>query len=161
MAFFDQVGQKLTRTSQEAVKKTKDMAEVVRLNNAIAEEQRKIENNYLEVGRLYYQHFADRDEEIFKPLLEQIKSCQTAVLEMRTAVRQLKGLQACPSCGNEQPIGQAFCNACGAKMPQLSEGSLHSQNEDGIRCRVCGAVMQDGMAFCMNCGTKLESEEQD
>ena len=41
MAFFDQLGQKLTQTSQDAVKKTKDMAEAVRLNSAVADEGKK------------------------------------------------------------------------------------------------------------------------
>ena len=58
MAFFDQLGQKLTQTSQDAVKKTKDMAEAVRLNSAVADEGKKIEAAYREIGRLYYERFA-------------------------------------------------------------------------------------------------------
>ena len=44
------------------MKKTKDMAEVVRLNSAVADEGKKIEAAYREIGRLYYERFADASD---------------------------------------------------------------------------------------------------
>ena len=38
MEFFNNVGKTLTETSQGAVQKTKEMAEIVKLNAALAEE---------------------------------------------------------------------------------------------------------------------------
>ena len=43
MAFFDQFSSKLSQTSQSAVQKTRDMAEIVRLNGQISERERKID----------------------------------------------------------------------------------------------------------------------
>lgn len=157
MSFFEQMGQKLTQTSQDAVKKTKDMAEVVRLNNAVSEEQKKIENIYREIGKLYYEHFADKEEEIFREGIAEIRRSEASIQDMKVTIRQLKGLQACPVCGNELPFGQAFCNACGAKMPELAAEPAQPEIVDGVRCPSCGTVMEKGMAFCTNCGTKLEA----
>lgn len=159
MAFLDQVGQKLTKTSQEAMKKTKDMTEVVRLNNAITEEQKRIDSHYLEIGRLYYHNFADRKEEVFRSHVAQIRQSEASMSEMKATIRRLKGLVACPMCGNEQQTDAVFCNSCGAKMPQRQEEVVQPQGGDGIKCKSCGKIMQKGMAFCMNCGAKLEEEE--
>ena len=45
MAFFEQMSRKLSQTGRDAVRKTKDMTELMKLNNANPEEQRKIEAN--------------------------------------------------------------------------------------------------------------------
>ena len=73
MAFFDQLGQKLTQTSQDAVKKTKDMAEAVRLNSAVADEGKKIEAAYREIGRLYYERFADACDPALQAPVEEVR----------------------------------------------------------------------------------------
>ena len=156
MAFFDQMGQKLSQTGRDAVKKTKDMAEVVKLNNAIAEEQRKIEGNYLQIGKDYYENYADKGDPIFQDCVDGIRRSEAAILEMKSAIQQLKGLLTCPSCGSELPVGTAFCNVCGAKLPEAQMNVEPAPPAGGIVCKVCGTVMQEGMSFCTNCGAKLE-----
>lgn len=118
MAFFDQLGQKLTQTSQDAVKKTKDMAEVVRLNGVINEEMKKIEAGYRELGKLYYEQYAGKEDPLFQPYVAEIRRVEASIQEMKETVRQLKGVQACPSCGSELQAGAAFCTVCGARMPE-------------------------------------------
>lgn len=66
MTFFDQLSSKLSQTSQSAVQKTKDMAEVVRLNGQISERERRMEQLYREMGKRYYEQCAGRDEELFR-----------------------------------------------------------------------------------------------
>jgi hypothetical protein len=159
MAFFEQVSQKLTQTSQEAVKKTKDMAEIVKLNSAITEEQKKMDSVYCQIGKTYYKNFADKEDEMFQDYIAEISRSEAALLEMKEALRRLKGLQACPSCGNEQPIGQVFCSACGAKLPEKPVEPVPSQEEDTVVCNACGAVLQKGAAFCTSCGAKVEQTD--
>lgn len=148
MAFFDQLSQKLTQTSQDAVKKTKDMAEVVRLNSAITEETKKIEAGYREIGKLYYEQCADRDDPIFQAHVAEIKQSETLIREMKETISQLKGIRTCPSCGCDLPAGALFCNACGAKMPEPPRAA-------GPVCPTCGAPVTPGTVFCTNCGAKM------
>ncbi len=49
MALFDQLGKKLAQTGQSAVKKTKDMAEVAKINSMISDEEKSINNNYYQI----------------------------------------------------------------------------------------------------------------
>ena len=151
MAFFDQLGQKLTQTSQDAVKKTKDMAEVVRLNSAIADEGKKIEAAYREIGRLYFEHLSDSGDPILQPSIAEIKRALAAIQEMKDTISGLKGVRSCPSCGAELPIDAVFCTSCGVKMPEPPV----SPPPAGPVCPACGAPAAEDMIFCTNCGTKL------
>ncbi|MBU0496010.1 MAG: tetratricopeptide repeat protein [Chloroflexi bacterium] len=47
----------------------------------------------------------------------------------------------CPSCGNENPPGFAYCGLCGASLPQP--------------CLGCGLQNPPGLAFCGHCGADL------
>ena len=53
MAFFDDLGKKLSQAGQSAVQKTKEVADIARLNSAIYDEEKRIDSNYLEIGKLY------------------------------------------------------------------------------------------------------------
>src|SRR3954468_22589304 len=52
-------------------------------------------------------------------------------------------MNACPSCGTENPAGSRFCGACGASLAQA--------------CAVCGAANDPGMRFCTQCGSPLDA----
>ena len=158
MAFFDQLSSKLSQTSQSAVQKTKDMAEVVRLNSQISERERRTEQLYREIGKRYYEQCAGRNEELFREQVAELQSIEAEIREMRTAVQRLKGSKPCPACGAEQAAGALFCSVCGAKMPQ-EEPDSPTLATGGPTCPACGAVMPEGTAFCTNCGTKLEQKE--
>lgn len=58
--FFDDISKKLSQTGQGMVQKTKEMADVAKLNSAITDEEGKINNNYYLIGKLYVSmHMAD------------------------------------------------------------------------------------------------------
>lgn len=152
MAFFDQLGQKLSQTSQDAVKKTKDMAEVVRLNSAISEENKKIEAAYREIGKLYYEHCAGQEEAgpMFQSAVAVVQQAETSIREMKETIARLKGVQICPGCGSEVAIGALFCTNCGAKQPDPPAPPVP---EGGV-CVSCGSPLTPGALFCNNCGTR-------
>ena len=155
VAFFDQLGQKLTQTSQDAVKKTRDMAEVVRLNSAISEETKKVEAAYREIGRLYYEHCAGQNDPVFQTAVAEVERAETSIREMRDAISHLKGIQICPSCGMELGAGTIFCSNCGAKQPEPPAPPVEPVQESAIVCPNCGTEMPMGVSFCTNCGSRL------
>ena len=60
MAFFDDLGRKLTSVSQSAVQKTKDVADIAKINAEISELERTVNNLYYQIGKLYVaKHAAD------------------------------------------------------------------------------------------------------
>lgn len=155
MAFFDQLGQKLTQTSRGAVKKTRDMAEIVRLNSAISEETKKIEAACREIGRLYYEHCASQNDPVFQPAVAEIQLAETSIREMRDTISRLKGIPTCPRCGAGLSAGSVFCPNCGAKQPEPPAPPVEPVEESAIVCPGCGTEMSMGMSFCTNCGSRL------
>jgi hypothetical protein len=65
-------------------------------------------------------------------------------------------LAACPSCRNDNPPGVAFCEACGAAMPDDSgsdDGVLSMML--GLVCPNCDSYNDPGTASCMLCGHQI------
>lgn len=148
MAFFDELGKKITQTSQGAVQKTKNMAEIVKINGMISDEEKKINNLFNQIGKVYFEtHLQDPDPNLAQ-FFTAIKEAKTRVLSYSEQVKQLKGIVNCPKCGGEVPHGSPFCNSCGSSM-----GVAPTLNVSP--CTNCGAPVAEGKAFCTNCGTKV------
>ena len=52
MSFWEELGQKLTQSGQEAMQKTREIAGVVTMNADISDSKRKIRDLYAELGEL-------------------------------------------------------------------------------------------------------------
>lgn len=51
--FFDDIGRKISLAGEGAVSKGRAFADVARLNSAVSEEEKKINNSYYQIGKLY------------------------------------------------------------------------------------------------------------
>lgn len=60
MAFFDDLGKKITQTGQGVVQKTKDTAETIKLNGMISDEEKNIVNFYESNVRVILCYKCDR-----------------------------------------------------------------------------------------------------
>lgn len=156
MAFFDDLGKKITQTSQGVVQKTKDTAETIRLNGMISDEEKRIANFYSEIGRIYFELHADSYEPTFEQMILGIKEAQVKIENYSEKVKRLKGIVRCPNCGGEVAYGASFCSSCGSKMNAQS-AAAPAANSNVQRCVKCGVPLTPGTAFCTNCGTKVEA----
>lgn len=148
MAFFQDIGKKITQTGQDAVQKTKDIADTVKFNNQIAEEEKRITALYTQIGEVYYTQFGGSPDPALADAVGEISAARARIYEYSEQIKLLKGVTKCPSCGADVPNGTAFCSGCGAATapaPQAAQGAA---------CTGCGAPMGEGVAFCTNCGTK-------
>ena len=153
MAFLNDLSKKITQTSQEVVKKTKDSSEIYRQENLIAEEKRKIDSVCLQLGKMYYELHADNYEESFDGLVTQIKECENRIAQCMEQIDRVKGVKKCPQCGSEIPFAAKFCNSCG----YLIENTETNDNISfgAVKCSNCGSEISEGSAFCENCGTPV------
>ncbi len=156
MAFLDVLGKKITQTGQDVVQKTKDTAEVIKYNSMITDEERRITELYTQIGRTYVDLHADSYEVPFTEMINGIKDAQAKISEYREHIIQVKGVFACPNCGEELQLGSAFCSACGTKIEKQDAPAASTRY-----CQACGTPMQDGYVFCINCGAKYEEPAED
>lgn len=129
-SFFDELGKKITQTGQDAVKKTKDMAEIAKLNNSISSEHGRVHTLMYELGKAYFE--ANRDDET-SPYAEQMKLIKQSfakIHEYNNEVKKLKGVRQCEQCGAEISASAIFCTLCGAKQTQAppnNQGQTYTQ----------------------------------
>ena len=154
--FFNNVGKVLTETGQGAMQKTKDMAETVKLNNAIAEEERKIATLVQEVGAQIAANYEKFEKEYLigyvnakyrrmsDPQQEDPDAGQTGEKILRAAVLK-----------NEDYLIKI------AEIKVCQENIFNYQEKiKGLRgftkCPQCGSDVALGAAFCSNCGARME-----
>lgn len=158
MAFFEQLGKKLTDAGQGVAQQTKNFADVTRLNNEISTKEKRITQLYQVVGQAYYERHSDAPAPEHEKEVAEIKALFSEIGQFREEIKQIKGIVKCPNCGADVPLQAAFCNACGAKM-----GAAPTQpaapSENTKICPACGAASPRDNQFCTHCGVKFEQTE--
>ena len=149
MGYFDAIGKKITQTGQGVVQKTKDTAEVLKLNGLISDEQKRINNYYCEMGKLYFNLHADSCEAGFEEFVAGIRDASAKIDAYSEQIKKLKGLVNCPNCGSTVPYNAPFCATCGSQINRPASSEV-------ARCASCGMPLADNAAFCTNCGAKVQ-----
>ena len=151
MAFFDGIGKKISLAGESAVSKGLALADVARLNSAVSEEEKKINNSYYKIGKLYVTlHPQDYDAD-FSALIGSIVSSQNKIDALKTQIQEIKGVTRCEKCGAEVANNVAFCSACGSPMPKINV----VLDENHMKCEGCGAIVDKNLRFCTSCGKPL------
>lgn len=146
----------MSQAGQTAVQKTKEMTDIARLNGAISEQEKKLSDTYLEIGKLYtLKHSEDYDGD-FAPLIAAMKESENKIKEYRRQIQDIKGVVRCEKCGAEIGNNVAFCSSCGAKAPMTSTVEA---NGNFVQCLGCGASMNKDAKFCTVCGKVVQSEK--
>lgn len=156
MAFFDGLGKKISQAGQGAFQKTKDIADIAKLNSMISEEEKRANNCFNQIGRMYVQLHSEDFENEFLGFFEDLRDSQAKTEEYRSRMLILRGVTNCPGCGAEVAVNAAFCNSCGNPMPPVQVP--HTENT--VRCPKCGNTVNREMRFCTRCGNPMtESAE--
>lgn len=170
MAFFDTLGSKIQQTGQEAVKKTKDLAEITKLNSQISNEEKVVNSLLIQLGQKCYgvsveiasinggnnaaESFYAQYNEKLLPICSQISMESSKIEAMKNEIIRIKNIKTCPNCGSECPETAPFCSICGQKLPD----NLPTQQPKAagfIFCPNCGAQLPGDAAFCTGCGQKV------
>ncbi len=121
MAFFDDLSKKLSQTSADVMKKTKDFADTTKLNGMISDEERNIQEAYRQMGKIYFDMYKDAPATEMAEFVAQVIAAQEKIVQYQEEIAQIKGVVKCPSCGTDVALESAFCANCGTKMPVKEE----------------------------------------
>ncbi len=141
MAFFEDIGKKLTDVGQNVARQTKNFSDITQLNSSISDSEKRISQLFIQLGKEYYENHKDEENEV----ISEISRLYTQIFECREKIKQIKGVTKCESCGADVPLESAFCNSCGAKVNKHPSAEL---------CKFCGEPMKSGDKFCTRCGNK-------
>lgn len=147
MAFWDELRDKFTQGSQEALQKTKELADVMTMNAEISDSRRKIRELYEELGELLVKEAFDgmTSEQIRSALEEEngddasrrivlgnwkefysrvryVRSEEEVIALNESKISELRSDVKCPNCGSRIMKGMSFCPECGAKVIKAAAG---------------------------------------
>jgi len=118
MEILNNLKEKVSVAAIEAVKKSGELMESVKMNFAIADKEAEISKLFREMGKLVYESSKSGEA----PEAEIIAKCtaintffdEIALLKARLV--DLKQIKVCKSCGYEASEANNFCPRCGAAL---------------------------------------------
>ena len=156
MAFWDELKEMITHGSQEAIQKTKDIAEVMQTNAGISESKRKINELYSELGQMLVKDAFDgttseglaailsdekADDAAHEIVLRNWREYYTKVRFIRSEeeviaigeqkIAELKAEDKCPGCGAKIPKGVAYCPECGTRL--IPNEPVREEAQDSVQ----------------------------
>lgn len=152
MAFFENLGKRLTDAGQGVSQQAKNFADVTRLNGTISDKEKRITQLYTSIGQTYYQKHQNDPSAEEAQMIQSINTLLAEIDQCQEEIKQIRGVVRCSSCGAEVPLTAAFCNACGTRLSQTPEPPLQA---DTCICPQCHSAVSRENRFCDHCGAKL------
>lgn len=152
MSFWEEFGQRITKESQRALQRTRDLASVVTINADISDSKRKINDLYQELGQLVVNEaftgvtadqlqsaLSDENadetvreirltnwQEIYSKVMF-IRSEQEVIAINEAKISDLKSETKCPACGRRIAKDISFCPNCGTKIVPQQEAAAANE----------------------------------
>ena len=184
MAFYDVIGKKISEKRQDVYKYGRNVAESVKLNSMISDEEKYINELCLEIGKEYVSLFRGQYHESLKEKSILVNNSYERIDEYKRLLSEVNKTVICQSCGSKVDNKAVFCSVCGAKIEKpvkeqkrcpschylANENDLFCMNcglafskteqtKKERRCPCCKTIVKEDMAFCIECGTRLEQTE--
>lgn len=155
MSFMEQLGKLekiVSRSSVQAAPQPEVSAHLNRLEQSKAEVMQRISGLCAELGRAYYESHADDHQTEYEAQLAAIREAYAAIAQYEKQAEEIAAGRRCPSCGAQLAEGSLFCNICGTKLQDFSDGE---KKEEQNLCPRCHAAISPGDIFCTSCGADL------
>lgn len=118
MSFLENITKKVGDAAQLAAKKSGELVEITKINLSIGNEEDKIRDLYIEIGKKVFDNYSSNNEfpEEYKELCISIEERKKTIQELKAKILELRNVRLCISCNNEIDNGSTFCPNCGAKQ---------------------------------------------
>lgn len=156
MDFLNEFSKKVSSVARSVTEKSKETAEVSRLNAELRDARDALEKLYARYGKACFaMRQGGGDREAAEQLELRIRAAilrEEEVAARRDAAREMK---RCPGCGAVHPKEARFCSGCGKRLPE--EAPKPEPVEPGEYCPGCGAKREDGELRCAVCGAAFDA----
>lgn len=142
MAFFQDLGKKITDGVQDASKKTTELIEINKLKSSIASEKDAINATKIQMGDKIFTMF-NAGEAIPDTMAEDVQAIQARLDKITELEGKIEEIKAASE-------AEKASRAAAAAAPAAGAGT-------GTRfCVGCGSPLAEGTLFCGKCGRKQE-----
>ena len=121
---FDELSKKTKDVAAVAADRAKDAVETVKVNVAIAGEQREMDKNYRTIGEWFVSEYEGEIPDAVRDLVEAVNASKAKIAELEASKpvkeeaapveEEAPAGKKCPICGAESD--SKFCPQCGAPM---------------------------------------------
>lgn len=146
-------GDKFSRMTQSAVSKSKELAEITKLNLNISNSEEEIKAVHRNIGAYVAEHQLLREDEYICGQLEKAEELKNLIEENKKKIQDIRNINICPVCKAEVSRSSKFCDKCGAPMDR----SMINPDKPVRLCPECGTEIPEDAAFCGNCGAKCDN----
>ena len=155
MDFLNEFGKRFSSVARSVTEKSKEGAEVTRLNGELRAAEAALEQLFARFGRLCYGGGGGEEAEALAVRIRAAELQVRELTERRDAAREYK---RCLSCGAVFPREAKFCSACGKRLPD--EAPKPEPVEPGEYCPRCGAARENAAQVCPVCGAAFDAAEE-
>ncbi|MBM6869064.1 serine proteinase [Pseudoflavonifractor phocaeensis] len=121
MAFFDDFKEKAADLAQVGMAKSKQLAEIARLNLVNAGEEDTIRKAYQELGRIYYAERGNAPEPAYSALCEKITAARITIEENKERIAQLRAEGTTEGAGQEETAAPSQADGVDPEVPPEDE----------------------------------------
>jgi hypothetical protein len=145
MAFFQDLGKKISNVTQDAAKKTSELFEVSKLNSAINTEKAAITELQKKIGATVYSLYT-AGEPIPEALAADVQGISARLQNIADLENKIAEVKAETEKAREEA-------AAPEKTPE-SPSPVAKPDAQARFCTSCGASLDTGVLFCGKCGAK-------
>lgn len=181
--FANSVTKSVTKLGQEASSVTKNVTGTVKYNGIISDQKKIIEATYVELGKKYFNKFANSEDCEFKEEIDrinaafkQIEFCEQQQKEM--VINNAAAGSVCTKCGAKLNPNASFCTKCGNKIekndaqPENSTAPVEAAYESAVTTEETKTVQSEvqpevqpavqpepvKVTFCPDCGNQVGAD---
>lgn len=148
--------EKLSKMTQNAVTKSKYMAEITRINIEISNHESSLKQQISEIGQYVVDNGLLKDDANIQAKLERIAELQATIASSQATIEALRKANVCPNCGATLDLDVNFCPKCGASRSPAPIPGAQPQAVQKQTCPSCGTELENDETFCPNCGQRVK-----
>ena len=115
MKIIEEVSDKLTKTGQGVIHKTKQLNELSKVKALIEAEETLRKEAIYEVGHQFYAMTLHPTPE-YEALFDQVKKHDKTLHHLKEQLTLIKGVRLCPQCNYEVKANAVYCGQCGLNI---------------------------------------------
>lgn len=133
MDFFNKLGKKASETYKVTKEKATNISEELKLKGKISDLKDKIEEKYIEIGKIVYNEVKDGKDVSKEEVTEkcdEISKLKDNIEKIQDEILALKKSKKCANCGEELDLEDSFCCKCGAEQPKQEKVEIKEEPQE-------------------------------